>query len=360
MPSNKSSNDTAKLINKNRTEASQQIRKIKIRRGQNAEKAFAHWKIMFINIRGYKSKKGSLDEIIKTKNPDVLGLVETMLNEKEKINLQGYFTIRNDRDENGGGILFALKTKYENIVTEVCRSNKHDKEESLWIIIGSKTKIRTGIVYMPQENKTKKAELTAIYNRIHFQVEESKQREQKLLLMGDFNCKIGKVIKGNTSRISKGGKILLNLCKKSHLTIANTLALAKGIWTRVNKNEKSALDYIIVNTSDENAITLYEIDESKLQTPYRIVKEDGHLKQVYSDHNMIECNINWKNDVTNKENETKYIMTEAGYNKYKNMISKRKISNLIQQKNGVQHDYDIWTKEVMNIKPSSAAPHDLV
>ena len=45
-------------------------------------------------------------------------------------------------------------------------SNSKGKEESIWLSLTNKTKIRIGIVYNPQENKTTKDELEEVYGRI--------------------------------------------------------------------------------------------------------------------------------------------------------------------------------------------------
>ena len=50
-----------------------------------------------------------------------------------------------------------------------------------------------------------------MYKHIKKHICDAKQKEQKVLITGDFNCKIGEVIKGNRPEISKSGKILNNM-----------------------------------------------------------------------------------------------------------------------------------------------------
>ena len=103
--------------------------------------------------------------------------------------------------------------------------------------------------------------------------------------MGDLNCKIGtERIKNNTDELSKGGRVLLSLCKKLDLAIINGEECSEGTWTRIQKEKKSVLDYIITEKKDMSQIKKLIIDEEKMKTPYRI-NEDNDM--IYTDHCMM-------------------------------------------------------------------------
>ena len=89
--------------------------------------------------------------------PDIAGFAETMLEEKDQVEIEGYKMIRNDRNKEGGGILFRVKREFEGVTVEVNRETK--TEESLWIVLGSRDKVRIGLVYAPQESRTQKKHL---------------------------------------------------------------------------------------------------------------------------------------------------------------------------------------------------------
>ena len=61
----------------------------------------------------------------------------------------------------------------------------------------NKTKIRIGIVYNPQENKTTKDELKEVYGRIKSEIKNARKMEQHIIIMGDMNCKTGDLIDGS-------------------------------------------------------------------------------------------------------------------------------------------------------------------
>ena len=127
-----------------------------------------------MNTRGMKSKMDSVRNILEEIKPEIAGFAETMLGENDQIEIEGYKVIRNDRNNEGGGILFAVKREFDGVTVEVNRENK--TEESLWILLGSRDKVRIGLVYAPQESRTQKKQLEAMYGRIKKEVQsESKQ-----------------------------------------------------------------------------------------------------------------------------------------------------------------------------------------
>ena len=56
------------------------------------------FKVLYMNIRGLKSKLGSLCEVVKEEQPEILGIVETMLDDKDDIQIDGYTILRKDRN----------------------------------------------------------------------------------------------------------------------------------------------------------------------------------------------------------------------------------------------------------------------
>ena len=88
-----------------------------------------------------------------------------MLDGKDKVVMKGYTIYRNDRNGDGGGVLIAIKYVLKGILVE--ENNSKRKEESIWLSLTNNiTKIRIGIVYNPQENKTTRDELEEVYGRI--------------------------------------------------------------------------------------------------------------------------------------------------------------------------------------------------
>ena len=92
------------------------------------------------------------------------------------------------------------------------------------------------------------------------------RRKEDLVQIGDLNVKIGndsKGIQGNKGEITQGGKYLREIIKRQSLELINAGRKCVGLWTRVNtqkKEEKSILDYVMVNKWLETSVEKMIID----------------------------------------------------------------------------------------------------
>ena len=166
--------------------------------------------IYYENVRGLKSKIDSLAETIDDYEPTLICLVETHLLKEEQIQIPGYKIFRNDGTNNSRGILIAIKEKLKTIVVEVNR--EEEIGQTLWVLLNNqKTQVRMGVIYGPQENVTPNSELKKLYESISDQVDIGKENNQQIIILGDFNAKIGNYIKNNKETIKKGGRHLKRL-----------------------------------------------------------------------------------------------------------------------------------------------------
>ena len=90
-----------------------------------------------------------------------------------------------------------------------------EEYQTLWIKIdNSKNKINIGCLYAPQENKTKVGTLNKMYEHVKAHIKKSRQDNERIIITGDFNAKVGDMIKDNTDETSKSGKILKRMVLK--------------------------------------------------------------------------------------------------------------------------------------------------
>ena len=76
----------------------------------------------------------------------------------------------------------------------------------MWILLdNNRSKIRIGVIYAPQENVTSNNELKIMYNNISKQISIAQEERQQVLILGDFNAKVGTYIEGNKRTMTKGG-----------------------------------------------------------------------------------------------------------------------------------------------------------
>ena len=70
--------------------------------------------------------------------------------------------------------------------------------KSLWILLANtKKKITIGVIYAPQEKVIPNNKLKLMYEDIREQIKKRIKEKQQILILEDFNAKIGAAIKGN-------------------------------------------------------------------------------------------------------------------------------------------------------------------
>ena len=152
-----------------------------------------------------------------------------------------------------------------------------------------------GVIYGPQANVTSSSELKKLYESTSGQVETGKANNQQIIILRDFNAKIGNYIKNNKETITQGAKHLKRLVEKQNMCIVNGESnKCEGLWTREQGEEKSVIDYVITTKKDLNTIKTMKIDEEKEFGIYKAeiqgIKQCG---KIYSDHNAIMLNIDF-------------------------------------------------------------------
>ena len=249
-------------------------------------KRYTNVKIGFININGINSTKiQDLEEEWKEEKLEIIGMVETHI--KGEFKWEGEFFVlegkgRKMNSKKGGGIGIMIRKdegwsgervnisqEWENDDVLVSRiKNKKYKNEQLIIIICYMTTGNNQEAI--RENKEK-------YKTVSKVLEDYKEYE--VIVMGDMNAHIG--ILGE--RVDKQGELLLKLADERDLEIANvTRAAGEVTWERPNNEEKSAIDYILLNDKARIKLSKMEVDENR-----RI--------ENHSDHNMIILDYEWSN-----------------------------------------------------------------
>ena len=298
---------------------------------------------MLINVRGIKLKTNTIQRILEEEKPVMVALVETKLRKMDEYKIPGYKIERVDRDEEGGGVLIAIKETLNETWITTTEYKKHDCE-MLWVKFDKmKIKIKIGIVYMPQESRTKVKILEEIYSTIETEIKDAAEGNYHLLLVGDLNCKIGNsMIKRNTSNITTGGRLLNKMLKRNRLIIGNAQETCEGLWTRIEGQQKSVLDYVIMFEEDTQLFVNMKIDEDKTITPYYI---DENNVRTYTDH----CTITGTLNIMMAESpQPKYVkaMTEKAWAKFREEIEEKEINKMIDGRD-IRTSYKEWSDTVI-------------
>ena len=165
--------------------------------------------------------------------------------------------------------------------------------------------------------------------------------------MGDFNSKVGELIKGNKPEVTKGGKLLLKLVKTNGLRILNESEKCTGLWTRSEGTSCSVLDYMIIDGESEMAFESMLIDEDREFSPASY-DSDGI---TYSDHNVMIAKFNWVwMEAAKEKSRKREIMTTKGYIQYGKDLAEEKVAEMMKTADGDgQTNYEEWKKKVESI-----------
>ena len=216
--------------------------------------------------------------------------------------------------------------------------------QSLWILLTNTTKKnRIEVIYAPQENVTPNNELKLMYENIREQIKIGKEEKQQILIIGDFNTKIGEAIQGNKTQVTKGGRQLPKLANKENMIILNTVKeKCKGVWTRVQEEEKSIIDYVQTDASSANTVKEMKIDEEKQYGLHKLDKNTAinENRKIYSDHNSILINLDF--ETPTEEERPKEIITKKGYKRHKTIIEEENVSKLLKS-GDIQERYNKWS-----------------
>ena len=196
-----------------------------------------------------------------------MAITETNLKPKQKLQINGYRWIGRPRCEKlGGGIGFLIKN---SLVGRFTVEPFHNSTiEDLWITccLQNNQRLTIGTYYGKQESCSNRL-ADEEFSQLNAKITELLIRHENLLLVGDFNAKIGNDHEGipqNNNYISRNGKLLRDMVKTCNLTLLNSTQACKGLWTRVNtKNheERSVLDYALSSKSLETQVKSMTIDE---------------------------------------------------------------------------------------------------
>ena len=106
--------------------------------------------------------------------------------------------------------MLAVKENIKTVTLEVTQETKIG--QSLWILKDiSRSKIRIRVSYDQRENVTSNNKLKIMYDDISKQIAIAQQVRQQVLILGDFNVKIGTYIEGNKPTVTKGRRQLMKI-----------------------------------------------------------------------------------------------------------------------------------------------------
>ena len=254
-----------------------------------------------MNVQGWRSKEVEVCQLLKEHDFDVFRVAETFLRNDWEVQNEGYKWFGVGRTGGGkasGGVGM--------LVRESLRPQMRGGRDGtvLWVECnGGRRKVMIGVVYINPEG-VRVAETKRIYEKLEQEVKE--MREQgKILIMGDFNRRIG-AGRGGDKVINANGRRLLAWSTECDLAILNIGDKCTGKWTWSSKDKKSTIDYMVISKEDEHRVTKMTVDD------------EGQI-DVGSDHCVLKLEVDmgrpklskpedvrWKWKVDGKEDWSEY------------------------------------------------------
>ena len=259
-------------------------------------------RVAFNNVNRVKPKIYELTRFLIENNINIMGVAETFLEHEQCININGYKWVGKNRLKKGGGGGVGFLVSDDICITDddLCNSQS-DSYERLWIKvkIGNKD-IHLAVAYFPVQG-TNPDLVNELYNQILGEVIQIEQTndgvDPHILIMGDFNGRIGDKIYGGDPVRNSNGECLLDFVKHAHLEIINCNRKCKGKITWFRHPHSSTIDYFLSSYITESHIIDMVIDEER-------------LLNLGSDHNMLITNLKFKS-VRNRSNDHEESIDQA-------------------------------------------------
>ena len=127
------------------------------------------------------------------------------------------------------------------------------------------------------------------------------------------------------------------------MIILNTVKeKCKGVWTRVQGEEKSIIDYVLTDASSTNTVKEMKIDEEKQYGLHKLDKNTAtnESRKIYSDHNSILINLDF--ETPTEEQRPKKIIIIKEYKRYRTIIEEENVNKLLKS-GDLQESYNKWS-----------------
>ena len=285
-------------------------------------KGMQAFQMKLINIQGLSQHKVNEIEDLVTDN-SLLCLTETQQTlDKTKWtkDLNMYASMRGKNERKGGGLMLLFKDQ-ENVHLQKVKTQLQD----ILVVKGTlkKDKVTIIIVYFSVVRGEEERKINSgIKKEVKKHIEECED-DELIFLLGDFNSHIG--ILGE-QQINYNGKLVMDMKMECNLILLNATDKCEGMITWSRGEQRSAIDFVIVNNNALNLCDSMKIDEQ--QDIFDL-----------SDHNLIEVNLNLHNTHHNFDRNSEWKET-VYYKLDENSIEEyiRELEELITNTNDLSID----------------------
>ena len=276
-------------------------------------------RIMFNNIRGWKSKSISLSNIASKNKIDIIALNETHCSGTSLPQLKGYTTYGKNRSQKAkGGIAILVFDAIAKYATKLETSSDPAEFFAIRLDCFSPSLVimtNYGII----EGQYTKNEILSIQAQFFNAFEGYVNEGSNVIVLGDFNNHVGNSLglNVNNPKVSPGGSNLSRWVSENGLSLVNVLDQTHTHIDRSSKQgDTNILDLVITN--QPAMVKEFNVDKRIVNTPYRLRHTKRGIKHKYTDHLSLSLDIKveWcKKPVSNKTTGWNYSK-EGGHEKY--------------------------------------------
>ena len=206
-------------------------------------------------------------------------------------------SMRDMQDKKGGGLLICTRNDVDMVEKE------NSNPDVLWVEIKIKQlTFDVALCYWDVRYGERNKKIIGNLKKI---IEENK--DKKLMVLGDFNAHIG--ILGE-QEVNQNGEEMIRFVEDAGLILLNIDRECTGEITRNFRDQKSVIDYVMVNDRLYGDFLKMEIDEDK-------------RKYDLSDHCMISISLKIQEDCNNN-----YVTEESEYFKVSDDLKEEFIKSL--------------------------------
>ena len=250
-------------------------------RRKNHRRIRKNLNIWYSNINGIISKQNHLQVLLAADQPHIVIITETKT--QSLPNIRGYTWVAQHKPNRAGGVAIAARKDIAHNITET-ETERIEGMEIAW----AELKTKTENVYIAAYYGKQESEMKEIVENEYSLLTTNTIRYLKkghVIIAGDFNAKLNVKSKEKTvQEQSANGKIMQQMINTTGLTPVTTEPDI-GTWTRVNRNkteERSIIDYFLVDKQIQKHIETVEIDEQGVRRPKGVHE---------TDHNTIIMNM---------------------------------------------------------------------
>ena len=266
-----------------------------LRRSRRKQEKFTNVTIYNNNLNGYNGKKASIAELLRIVEPSIVTFQETAVTGSNRIKQNNYLCFQRNRKgcKTMGGVATFVANELKQNVVKIKEGLDND-EYLITRLDHVSPPINIMNVYGGQESRMSKQEILENWARMKAEIMEIKNRDEGLVLIGDFNRAVGSDrlgVRGNHDTVSYGGEMIRELLEDEEYLLINNSDTAEGgpfTWvSRVDSSIQSCLDLVILSSNLVPFVTTMIVDSKQKYCPRRVGVRKDKTRVVKPDHHPI-------------------------------------------------------------------------